>query len=498
MNSGMEALLEKSITSLTAYLICGEFENSYQALPVDGSKDVKENKMSDEEMRGNVIPRILKDTDTIYFSSAYEAKTSYEENTNVFLFPVQQTDEEKEEREQHEEPEIYQELDYYFEHLNDGRPFFIACAADSIELMKEQVISGYMRDRHEYFGRMIAAYAPGYSENTEESGWKLFHRKPHKISESSDDLGVIVTTEPENLREDIDTRHKAWQNKGKIHVPEAVKMLPRLIIKPATCGPEFVKKRHVAASFLAIGMHALGAAFFAVSLFHSLNTALLNLMLDLGDKVSEGLYSLSGTIHDFLEKSLISLISMIPGIGEALGSSLDNAAGESLDHAARYFSLEVGNFLNKLYDVLELPEGLGFGLGFAASFVASLIMVILIKMLLKITSHPMRKKGENLALAGIRSMIAIPFVVISAIAAMFSPLIGILLYNLVFIFGVVYIFTVIIRSGDTKSADRLSFLYPFFVIFALGVMALSFGIVIGGTIATIYSKATAFISTLGI
>ena len=458
----------------------------------------KEMNMSEKEMRGIVIPRISKDTDTIYFGPAYEAKTCFEENTNVFFFPVEQTEEQKEEKEQHAEPEIYQELDYYFEHLNDGRPFFVACAPESIELMKKQVISGYKRDRHEYFGRMIATYAPGYSENTEDSTKKLFHRKPNKLSESSDDLGVIVTTAPENLREDIDTRYAAWQNKGKIHVPEAVKMLPKLILRPATCGPEFVKKRHIGASFLALGMHALGAAFFAISLFNSLNSALLNLLLNLGDKVSGGLYSLSGTIQDLLEKSLFSLISMIPGIGETLGSYLNNAAGAELDHAARYFSLEVSNFLSKLYDVLELPEGLGFGLGLVASFAASLIMVLLIKMLLKITSHPMRKRGESLPIAGIRSMIALPFVIISAIAAMFSPLIGMLLYGLVFIFEVVYIFTVIVRSGDAKSADRLSFLYPIFVLFALGVTALSFGIVAIGAAATIYSKATAFISTLSL
>lgn len=452
--------------------------------------------MSDEEMRGIVIPRIYRDADTLYFSPVYEAKTPFTENTNVFFFPVDQEDGEKEEKEQHAEPEIYQELDYYFEHLNDGRPFFVACAPDTIELLKEQVISGYMRDRHEYFGRMIATYAPGYAEDTEDSGQKLFHRKPHKISESSDDIGVIVTTAPENLQEDIDARHRAWLEKGRIHVPEAVKLLPRLILKPATCGPDFVKKRHIGASFLAIGLHALGAAFFAASLFHSTNTTVLNFLLDLGDKISEGLYSLSGTIHELLEQSLISLISMIPGIGEALGSSLDNAAGAGLDHAARYFSLEVSNFLNKLYDVLELPEGLGFALGLVGCFAASLMMVLLIKVLLKITSHPMRKKGESLAIAGIRSMIAIPFVVIAAIASMFSPLIGLLLYNLVFIYEVVYIFTVVIRSGDAKSADRLSFLYPFFVVIALGVMLLAFGIVFAGAAVTIYSKASAFISTL--
>ena len=100
--------------------------------------------MSDEEMRGIIIPRVLKDTDTLYFSPVYEAKTSFEEDTNVFFFPVEQNGEQKEEKEQNAEPEIYQELDYYFEHLNDGRPFFVASAPDSIELLKEQVISAIM------------------------------------------------------------------------------------------------------------------------------------------------------------------------------------------------------------------------------------------------------------------------------------------------------------------------------------------------------------------
>ena len=351
--------------------------------------------MSDGEMRGIVIPRIDKDADTLYFSPVYDPKTAFGESTNVFFFPAEQTEKQEGEREQNAEPEIYQELDYYFEHLNDGRPFYVACAPESVGLLNEQVISGYMRDRHEYFGRMIATYTTGYSEKVEDGSQKLFQGKLPKISESSDDLRVIVTKSPEDLEEDIATRHTAWQNKGKIQVPEAVKMLPRLIMKPATCGPEFVKKRHLVASFLAIGLHALSAAFFAVSLFHSLNTALLNMMLDLGNTVSEGLYGLSGMIQGLLENSLISLISMIPGIGEALGSSLDSAAGAGLDHAARYFSLEVSNFLSKLYDVLELPEGLGFALGLLGSFLASMIMVLLIKLLLKITSHPMRKKGEK-------------------------------------------------------------------------------------------------------
>ena len=451
--------------------------------------------MGEQEMSGIVIPRIAKDTDTIYISSVYQAETAFEESSNVFFFPVQKKEEQGEPDEG--EPELFHELDYYFEHLNDGRPFFLACDSESADIMKELVVSAYMKERPEFFSRVIAVYADGYTEG-EEDRKKLFKKKSLKIAKESSDLGVIVAAVPGDLKEDIDVRLAAWQSKGKIHVPEAVKMLPKLIMKPVTYGPDFVKKRHVGASFLAIILHALSGGFFAISLFHSLNAAILNLLLDLGSKVSEGLYGLTGMIHELLENTLISLISLIPGIGEALGSSLDSASGTGLDHIARYFSLEVSNFLAKLYNLIELPEGLGFLLGLVAAFATTMIMVLLIKLLLTITSHPMRKKKESLTVAAIRSMIAIPFLVISAIAAMFSPIVGILIFNLVFIFEVVYIFSVLIRGADARSGDRLSFIYPFFVLIALGIFLVAIGIVAVGAGATIYFRIDGFLSSLAV
>lgn len=451
--------------------------------------------MSNKEMIGIVIPRITKDADTVYLSSSYQANTAFEDSSNVFFFPVKGEEENEEPEEKESEPELFEELDYYFEHLNDGRPFFMACDPESADLMKELVISGYMKERPEFFSRMIAVYAEGYSVSEEDSGKKLF-KKQVKISEGGSDLGVIVTTASGDLKEDIDTRLTAWQSKGKLRIPEPVKMLPKLIMKPVTYGPDFVKKRHLGASFLAIGLHALTGAFFVISLFQSINTATLNLLLDLGNKVSEGLYSLTGLLHEFFENTLIKLISMIPGIGEALGSSLDSASGAGLDHVARYFSLEVSNFLSKLYDVIELPKGLGFALGLLASFAASMLMVLMIKFLMTVTSHPMRKKGQSLALAAIRSMIAIPFIILSAVLAMFSPILGLLVYNLVFVFEMVYIFGLLIRNADARSADRLCFIYPFFVFIALGISALAIGIVCAGAGVTIYLRFSDFINVL--
>lgn len=438
--------------------------------------------MSEQETREIILPRITKDLDTVFLSPDHQANSTFEEISNVFVFPVSTSDSE----------EIFHELDYYFEHLNDGRPFFMSCDPACAELMKETVIQGYMKLHPEFFGRMIAVYAQGYSPDA-EAGKK---KKLPKLAEKGDDFGVIVAASPTDLKEDLDTRLAAWKGRGRIRVPEPVKTLPKLIVKPVTCGPDFVKKKHKGASFLAVALHALAGAFFVISLFHSINTALMNMMLELGNKVSEGLQGLAGTLQGFLENTIIKLISMIPGIGEGLGAALNNASGEGLNHLARYYSLEVSNSLGKLYEGIKLPEGLGFVLALAGSFIASMIMVLVIKIFLKMTSHPMRKKGESLPIAALRSMIAIPILVISAVFAMFSPILGLLIYGLVFIFEMVYIFALLIRSADARSADRLSILFPLFVLIALGVSALAIGIVAVGSGASIYVKASETLSVL--
>lgn len=448
--------------------------------------------MSEQEKRGIVIPRITKETDTIYLCDSYQAETAFEDVSNVFLFPVKETEEPKEAAEKEEKPEIFYELDYYFEHLNDGRPFFMACDTGSSDILKDLVITEYMREHPELFGRLIAVYAEGYSAS-DDAGKK---KNAVKISEGSSDLGVVVATMPEDLQENINTRLVAWQNKGKLHVPDAIKMLPKLIIKPVTCGPDFIKKRHLGASLLAIVLHALSGAFFTISLFQSINMALLNLLMDLGNSATESLYGLTGQIQKLFESTLVSWLSMIPGIGEGLGSSLDDAAGASLDHIARYFSLEFNNFLSKLYEIITLPEGLGFLLGLVGSLLASFIMVLVIKFLLMISRHPLRKRGAGMPLAAIRSMIAIPFIVVSAVVAFFSPVVGLLIYNIVFVFEMVYLFSVLIRSADARSADRLSFLYPFFVIVALGVSFIAIAVVAAGSGLTIYQRASEALTAL--
>ena len=103
---------------------------------------------------------------------------------------------------------------------------------------------------------------------------------------------------------------------------------------------------------------------------------------------------------------------------------------------------------------------------------------------------------ECLAAGAIRSMAAIPFLIISAAVAVFFPIAGIAVYQLVIIFELVYLYTVTIRSADARSADRTSFLFPFFVVFSYVVMALSVLIVFVGAGASIYARASEAISLL--
>ena len=89
-----------------------------------------------------------------------------------------------------------QALDYYFEHYNHGRPFFLAGHSQGAAVA-EALLAGYFREHPEYFSRMIAAYPIGYAITTD-----YLSQNPHlKFAEGADDTGVIVswnTEGPEN------------------------------------------------------------------------------------------------------------------------------------------------------------------------------------------------------------------------------------------------------------------------------------------------------------
>ncbi|MCR5087991.1 MAG: DUF3089 domain-containing protein, partial [Oscillospiraceae bacterium] len=84
--------------------------------------------------------------------------------------------------------DVYAALDYYFETLNQGRPYFLAGHSQGSRLCY-MVLSEYMKEHPDYYAKMIAAYCLGDSltkQYLEES----IHVK---AAQSADDLGVVVS-----------------------------------------------------------------------------------------------------------------------------------------------------------------------------------------------------------------------------------------------------------------------------------------------------------------
>lgn len=89
-----------------------------------------------------------------------------------------------------EEPlqDVYDALDYYFEHFNNGRPFILSGHSQGAILLLK-ILSEYMFMYPERYEKMIAAYVIGYSV-TEE----YLRENPHlKFAEGAGDTGVIIS-----------------------------------------------------------------------------------------------------------------------------------------------------------------------------------------------------------------------------------------------------------------------------------------------------------------
>lgn len=84
--------------------------------------------------------------------------------------------------------DVYAALDYYFEELNDGRPYFLAGHSQGSR-MCYMVLSEYMREHPDRYANMIAAYTPGDSLTR-----RYLEENPHvKAAQASDDLGVVAS-----------------------------------------------------------------------------------------------------------------------------------------------------------------------------------------------------------------------------------------------------------------------------------------------------------------
>ena len=84
--------------------------------------------------------------------------------------------------------DVYAALDFYFEHLNQGRPYFLAGHSQGSRLTY-MVLSEYMKEHPDYYANMIAAYCIGDSLTK-----PYLEENPHvKAAQAADDLGVVVS-----------------------------------------------------------------------------------------------------------------------------------------------------------------------------------------------------------------------------------------------------------------------------------------------------------------
>lgn len=90
--------------------------------------------------------------------------------------------------------DIYNMLDYYFENLNEGRPFILAGHSQG-SVWLTVILADYMKAHPEYLEDMVAAYVIGYSVTQE-----YLEANPHlKFAEGNDDTGVIVSYNTEGI-----------------------------------------------------------------------------------------------------------------------------------------------------------------------------------------------------------------------------------------------------------------------------------------------------------
>ena len=106
-------------------------------------------------------------------------------------------------------------LDYYFTHYNEGRPFIIAGHSQG-SAMTLLVLKKYFKDHPDYYKRMVAAYAIGYSVTKD-----YLEANPHlKFATGESDAGVIVSWNTEG-RENVEKNAK-----NAVVLPGAISINP--------------------------------------------------------------------------------------------------------------------------------------------------------------------------------------------------------------------------------------------------------------------------------
>ncbi len=134
--------------------------------------------------------------------------------------------------------DVYAALDYYFERINQGRPYFLAGHSQGSRL-SYMVLSEYMKEHPDRYANMIAAYCLGDSLTKQ-----YLEENPHvKAAQAADDLGVVVswnTEGPTNKGRDslvvapgaVAINPLNWRTDGT-HAPAELNLgsyMPRLLL----------------------------------------------------------------------------------------------------------------------------------------------------------------------------------------------------------------------------------------------------------------------------
>ena len=109
--------------------------------------------------------------------------------------------------------DIVAALDYYFENYNEGRPFIIAghSQGSSMTLL---VLKKYFKEHPDYYKRMVAAYAIGFSVTKD-----YLAANPHlKFATGERDTGVIISWNTEGRQNVVENAKNAVVLPGAISI----------------------------------------------------------------------------------------------------------------------------------------------------------------------------------------------------------------------------------------------------------------------------------------
>ena len=218
---------------LAAILICGATVLASCSDNADTPADSEKAKAPDYSDKNNWLrqPKATKDVDVFYvypteyaddsegasmfadindkslrgeWENVYQMQaTAYEESANVFAPYYRQVNMASAIKLPREElnaafastpkEDVFAALDYYFENLNEGRPFILASHSQG-SIMQSLVLAEYMKAHPELLKRMIAAYVIGYSITKD-----YLKANPHlKFAEGAEDTGVIISYNTES------------------------------------------------------------------------------------------------------------------------------------------------------------------------------------------------------------------------------------------------------------------------------------------------------------